>query len=129
MVFLEELPSSKPLTKYPERIDKNFLRNFQQRIWIPISDHQQKADILALYLRYYHCNLSAGTIALLYNFPQLANFAQNNSRAIVDTAAMLPSALLGRLKWVQADGGEEQRMNALHHGLTFLWLLMHGDAF
>lgn len=72
---------------YPEKIDSNFRRHFQQRIWIPLPDQKQKAEILALYLRHYNCNLSSGVITQLCNFPQLVNCSDDDIRVLVDRAA------------------------------------------
>lgn len=41
-------------TNYPEMIDENFLRRFQQRVWIRPPNQKEKRDILALYLRKCH---------------------------------------------------------------------------
>lgn len=77
-------------TNYPEKIDENFLRRFHQRIWIRPPNQKKKGDILTLYLRKCHYNLSEGAIALLSNFRELEDCSGDDIRVMVETAATLP---------------------------------------
>ena len=77
-------------TNHPEKIDTNFLRRFQQRIWVPLPDQTQKGEILALYLRRYECSFPPSTIEYLASFPSLVNCSGDDIRVIVDIAATEP---------------------------------------
>ena len=77
-------------TNYPEKIDPNFLRRFQQRIWVPLPATEQKEAILALYLRQYNCTLSPSIIKRLCTFPSLIDCSGDDIRVLVDRAATEP---------------------------------------
>ena len=78
------------VTNYSEKVDPNFLRRFQQRIWVPLPTSEQKEGILALYLRQYNRSMEPSVIKYLCGFPSLLGCSGDHNRVLVDRAATEP---------------------------------------